>query len=683
MYTVLNKKLLLLISFITTFGHSFAQTKYSEDDFEIKPINYPKIIDKLYDEYPAYLIYQTQHINLNNTGYSETVRRKLKIQNSAAIDIYSYFTVMVTEDQKITKVDARIKKQNGSLINISNKSIVSSEMTIKNDDLPDYRIFQFSIPNVEVGDEVEYVYTISSDEILKGKDISLYTFLPVVLSEFKLNNYGKAFTKIISWNIERLPEQSNKNTTYFYEEKNLPPLGINELRASTTYNYPFFTIIVKEIINNDNSVSTIVANNWGEIALKKKNKLKYKKRDLPYYGITIDQFLNDWLNANSKSSLLETVNAFNKYINEQIQIVNLIPKESEMPMYFYIKNKYISKDKLFNLYTLLFDKIKIKYGYVFAKNKFIGSPLNLKDPSLHQVAETFFVFYINNELHYLVPNNINYKFRLDEVPYYLTSENVMIVDFSNLESKNEIKQYSMKLDGLESIINSNIKNISMTYNSGSNVAKVKIKEKYSGDFAWLMKHQFENVEKKLNLNEYFSQLISTTFSDVNKIDSFSISYDSVFPYSISVNYTFETNELFNKTNTSALMLDLSKISEGHRWESDNRERLTVYISPFKFNHRTNIQLNFDKPVELVEHFNFPIIHRDATGSFEAKLNNEDKKKYIIRFEQEFTNDNIHPNNYLDFHTTNAVSAEKMSNKLLFEYLQAKKPATTNKKTNTK
>jgi hypothetical protein len=158
-----------------------------------------------------------------------TIHRRIKILNQSGLDHYSNIRIFKSPNHSITFVDAFTIKRDGKIVDLDAKEI---ELNIfKDPSLKDnsQNVLNFSIPGVEVGDEIEIeieiIFQFKYEYLISSRDVFFNSYLPIINSVVTLDIPEGIGFKMLAYNDLDKAEviKGGHHTTYQWRIKNQYP----------------------------------------------------------------------------------------------------------------------------------------------------------------------------------------------------------------------------------------------------------------------------------------------------------------------------------------------------------------------------------------------------------------------------------------------------------------------------
>jgi len=176
---------------------------------------------------------------------TETIYKRIKFQTKAGIDNYSKFFLSKGKSDSFEILDARTIKPGNKVVELSDDDLKKLDFSYTTTGTA--RVIEqvrFSIPGIEVGDEVEVCYKIISRGLNSGEDVFMFSYLPCLRSTFTYEADKNVWTDVNDVSTMPLPFvlQTDTSKIYTWEMTGLPAFGKEEnsipaLPAMATYRF--------------------------------------------------------------------------------------------------------------------------------------------------------------------------------------------------------------------------------------------------------------------------------------------------------------------------------------------------------------------------------------------------------------------------------------------------------------
>lgn len=362
----------------------------------------------------------TTSINYRTSGF---IKRKIRLLTAQGLKDYSNIIIKKKSSSTVTTLDARTIKKDGKTISIKSADI---KLLHTYDDENDqyYDEYRIAIPGVEIGDEVEYIYTTYQNGLSWADDVYLHNDLACLESQFVLTLRRGLVTDIFSINEMASPERIDEDDYQILTWKlsNLPSIK-NQNYAIVDKEFPYVQYYVKRLVlskyNIDHQLSI---ENWGELY----KVLSHNNSDHNNKSRGLQKYFESFKNVTDTLTKVEKVRYFVKKINEEfILMENEDVENAPRPVMYFVENKKIDVNNLRLYYKYMFYYLNIPFETCFGKNRYQGD-LFPAIISTHQITHVFFYF-ADDQLsdHYLFVSNSDIKYNVDERAWQL--ENTKII----------------------------------------------------------------------------------------------------------------------------------------------------------------------------------------------------------------------------------------------------------------
>jgi hypothetical protein len=603
MNSVSLKYIIGLFSLLVSF-RVFSQNKDFEYSWE--PVTPHTLIPDSLMKEDAILIYHNRYV-LNDMAnhdylYKERFHYKIKILTPKGLSENAVLRVSKNENAKFVGLDARTIKPNGKVIDLSADQIKRLDFKEGKDDdkITDLR---FSIPNVEVGDEIEVLIDYESRLLPKGRDLLLQSHL-VTLNAQIILKYNKDFMMdIITYN--NMPkgqyEESSSHSTYKWDLKNIPSVS-NQNFISPKFELPYVSYMVRVKGNNETN-----------------NRL-YKTYFANFYdkNYATGNFLST---IKRKASVSDTQSTFSQfatiyqYICSQYTLVDALPLEDqEKQLDYLLDKKQLDHHRLHVLLRHLFDELHLKYYLCIGRNKYSGFlDFNFIPPQ----AVTDFFFSIKDgsgNAHIVYPGYETY-FKIDEMPPALRGTESLFIGKPNMEGA-FVDVLEQEIASLSSDYNYHIRNARIVMHENDDSLKYKVKEIISGDLSTLYK-----IKAQSTLDEERPKTIDKTS-------------ENSFPFTTTLRYSEESVNCMQPVGPHTYAIKLGEIISVKLSEVNPGKRTLNYFPTCAYKDINKIMISFDKEINSD---NSAKLNQELTNeyaSFRLSIKKVDPKTITLEVEYE-------------------------------------------------
>jgi len=605
----INRILLLSVFSLFTLSISAQRDYRWEKEYEPSPE-----IPAEFQEEDAVIIYNSEERQsrvINNAPFTRNIiKRRYKILTEKGLEEYTRFSVARSNRMNIAILDARTRKASGEIVDLEAKEIKELEYNAEKDLNDKGKYLLFSVPGVEVGDEVEIVVTYEGSTLFSGGNIFLHQNLPTLKSEFQLFVDEKiiVFNAALNGMTQPKVETPNDHYRFTWTAENLP--GLYDSRNAIPGNSLPYFIYSFDYSRFYGSLQPAAPNDWRELILDITERLDLKTNSKKL-GAIMEEILGDKINA----SKIEQANAFHKYMNENITLKRL--KENEKSGYTetYFKNKIADWTALVSMYDAAFKWIGVNYYFGTGRSKYLG-PILLSFPTDYQVTDYFYA--VEDEkggMHVYMPKESNKKWQADEIPSHLRNTRVYILNMKDKETfmqldfqNNRFNQNQMLFKGKAEV------------NLAEGTMKHTLQESSSGEISMEYRDRIyaadENDILADNATEQWQDKIPNAVVSAVKLSD----YPTQNPYKYKIDYQVETPEQISEIETGTYKIKFGNCLTHNILEVQKRKRLLDYCPDYASMEAYNYVLNISDEVTLQNKANLDIKVDNEVGTFELIVN---------------------------------------------------------------
>jgi hypothetical protein len=480
-------------------------------------------------------------------------------------------------------VDAFTIKPNGKIIDLNSKEV---ELNIYNN--PDaknsrWKQLRFSIPGVEVGDEIEIIYKTRLPYLRTSDDLYFHSNLQILNSVITIDIPEPLGVKLNVYNNLGQPKviEGGHHITYQWRLKNLKSIGMqNYSIPAMELPYIAYNVNFKLMFKWDNLYNAYY-NSYKQVDYAGKPKSMY-------FGNFLRKQQQDYPDS-QPTDLFYNVMMF---IQDSMQVVNLSEEEANNPLGYFLFERKINNKNLHILIREVLDFYNIPFETCFGRDKYDG-PIDFDFPSTHQINEIFYLFNdANGSPRIVYPSYPNHRYYFDELPNNLEGTQVLAVKGRNQYS---VKIQTRRLKIPVSVINNNYLKQYKTFTINLNEKKfdIECKEKYSGNFLR------DERQEKLSMNDDFDpDLLNSIYGF--KPDTFYVDeFTNTTPIKYSVRYNYSEEGLFDIIESDLYSFQLSNFVFHHSIiDYPDIERTMSFYPEMAYEDQVNIFLSFEEPVSI-------------------------------------------------------------------------------------
>lgn len=550
-------------------------------------------------------------------------------------------------DFKIMHFAARVLKKNGEVVELPMNVKYNKVFWLEQNGnrMEDYN-YIFSLENIEVGDVVEYNYTIQfagrygynlfffNGDIAKQNSSFQIKYSPILRFEnqkilFGGNGADSALTKSV--------EVGKINTVWTYDYKFKDLKAINyPVNSCSGKNLPyifadlnFLTFIGFSAIPNDALVFKDRGPNFEWLPLQ---NLFVEKANYDKQHANVRKFLsaipNDENNADKSvflSKLCDTLNTL-KYASAESMNYSENAQYSVGSGEWLVKGKII-EEFMFELYWQLLNESKLPKNLICVQDKRLGEH---KTGSRTAYKYEYNLFGIDNgkSILYIMPRVNGMKYNLDEIPFYIEGATAAVMNydvqeviFKSLISPKVIQ--FIKTSSSSENENVRTENGMFKFNLDSNVVNVSMKENLSGQFSTIVRPIYLNEALDSTVNPvYFKRC--TDKPNAQNINIKKTSSSNIFPFKNSFVCTEKIN--FSKSSEIPLKNWFSFTFDKHLIpEKPNFD----YYFDFQYTDIYNYMIEFNKASDISNIDDFTKSIHNSYFDLSSKLTKQTEATYLL------------------------------------------------------
>ena len=572
-----------------------AQKKFSDHKFSKKDkFSGAKIPDQFQNE-DAVIINYLEHYHVSNE-YSSSfitvyrIKQRTRLLTDRGVERYGRIYAPKRNGFKLINADARTYKKNGEVLDLKAKEI--KEIDYLSEDEVGFskeNYYIFAIPGVEVGDEVEIVYTYRANTTWYGNEFYFSTNLPVLDYQLNLQFSNDMSVAIQLYNGLGQPSIRKDVSSVFYtwKRKNVAYYG-DKNYSIEALEVPYASYSLKTV-GTGYSDNTATGNTWTSYVNRIMNDIVTDPGKSKNASV---QFLNnDCSDALKVSNRLDKMTLIHNYINDKFELTRF----DREPSYFVqLETHQITRPNLFRLYNDILNYLGIPHYITLARNKYSG-PIDTKFVAYHQIEDELLSFRDDeNVLHFIIPKTYGNEYQIDEIPSSIQNSTVLLIDAENW---NKVKQLKFK----KSTINENELNrqVQANVNTVDGYIAHQVKEIATGAFSTQRRDYFLSLYEESN-DEELTELLLDRIDGSSNVDSVNVEFkskESPFPFVLS--YEIVLNDRVQDLGDGLISINLNDWFYHNKLSSYDLTRTLDFYAPFRRMDRINYFIRFDKHVELI------------------------------------------------------------------------------------
>lgn len=586
------RHLFLTIASLLTFGGA-AQLK---DYTFAAPTAYTVPADL--QELDAIMLFSKENLVIYPDFTSNSfVHQRIRIQNKAGLERYARFYMLKMPSQKLTLMDARIIKKSGKVQDMDYRNIKKLDFDVFDNGKSKLEELRLAIDGLEVGDDVELVYNVQMKHYLSG-DKCLNRHLPCLSSEFSIKVIDPL--QVIYKNYNGMPEptlvKEKDAMTYTWKKENCMQ-KVGERFSSYQSSVPYLSFIT----GDKSFFANVSAGASFDIYLLYYIVKSGYQEDIPLNSWKVpeaqkafaDTLMGFYKNGNDALALNQTVS----YINQRFA-TDTAADNTNTKMHEYVKKGSITFSGLVRLYVSLFNDLKIPYYIGVSRDKYRGF-LDGNFIDLSQISDLFIGVKTNdNDFHLIYLSDLEMKYAMDEVPYWLEDSHAFLVTQLNNENK-DFETKTLPLTPINRDLNS--RTVNMKINVPADLlseSEVQGRDNFSGQFSTYFRSELEAAHNNPGAGKIYSQYFlkdeNTPLKDLNVEKP-----EQQYPYSVKTKYSF-SSKIVNKIDENLYSIDYKKLIAHFCLPAlDTLSSRDLDLIPlFTYQDKYSLYLSFDSPVEI-------------------------------------------------------------------------------------
>ncbi len=662
---------MVVILVLTSYLCSFAQKKSTEYtwDNEQKTVSIP---DSIMDN-DAVCIYNLQEIRYRRGGLTYFINKtRIKILTKRGLDKYAVFSVLRPDYTTLTNLDARAIKKDGKIVDFNSEDIKVIDLKFnKNRGI---KIQRLSVPGVEVGDEIEFVYIFQFDGILEDQDIFLHKEIPTLNSTFKQILDKEYIIEHRLYNKMPSPYFTKRETDaeYVWVLNNLQGTSDNEygilqeslpyIRYSVFYN-PSNNLHTKEFLSLINKKWSVMYDYYSRI-------IKNDAFESMYRGKSLEGFLIKEKEKNPNQTIDQKLFYLSSILNDSLTITEFDPKEPSRPAMYYLTNKKMDTRVVYTFIDTYLRLNNIRYFVAFSRNRYEGN-LDINFATPKTVTEIFYVIMNENkELHYLYPPSPYAKYYIDELPNSISgTQAILITDLGGFKS-DRLNITTMNIPYNEYNTNIWSRKINIKFNLKNNELKNDVISQHTlvGDMSTNLRNNILNIGysgDSINRLKEFSEINSSHNIDTIYTENLS----KIFPYNFTYKYKATVDNLIQRIDQNNYSISLDKIISHHTLPTNEQDRFLDYYCPYAYSDVNKIYLVFDSEVEIINNdLSKNNVQESPISNYNFQIRKMDKNVIMIESKVDLLKIKLSPKEYQELNQTNEKIKQTSQSRILIKTL---------------
>jgi hypothetical protein len=528
--------------------------------------------DSLKKQDAVMLWYDRFILNDADFTYKDQRHYKVKILTPKGLREHSVVYVAKNDNMEFAGLDARTIKPDGKIVDLKSNEI--RRLDFKEGDEEDNTTqFRFSIPGVQVGDEIEVFIDYENRGLPRGQDLTLETRLLTLQSSLTLKFSKELRLDMVAYND--MPNAEHKEESFhnvykwiLYNQEST----LKQNRACPKSQIPYVSYLLRP-----QNYSGIMYENLHRMYHYNYEDNNSVSRD---FRLKILQL----------SKAMETTNDYERfqliynYITSNIKLVKELPKEEQdLKLDYYLDKKYIDNHRLHVLLRHIFDEFKMKYYICVGRSRYEGYlDFNFIPPQA--VSHFFFSFEGDTGSTHLVYPGYEKHYMIDELPANLRGTQSLCIGKPGMDGGfTDVKEVQIPLLPQDNNFRTKNSRIMVTLDTDS--IRFKSKETYSGDFATAFKH-IDQKEMEKDAEHRKRRMEELEMAEQQKN----------YPFSKVIKYQTITENFFQKMGPTSYYVYMGDLFQFEYSPVNDGKRTLDYYPYFKYKDATKTVLVFDREI---------------------------------------------------------------------------------------
>ncbi|NNC86388.1 MAG: DUF3857 domain-containing protein [Bacteroidia bacterium] len=620
--------LFALVLFSTT---SFAQIDYFHWSYIYDGSSKPHEINPRYANENAYIISEKTIIDVTETPYGkvtfETTKSRIKILTQAGIDMYGRIQLMDVQGYTLNAILARTIKTDGTVIPMNPDELKREPIEeAKNKREFEENYISYSIPNIEIGDEIEMIIGYAYQESFEGSDFFLHGYLPIIKSEIEIRHDSDVDLDVRYYQGLSAPKikRTRKYTSYSWTEERLKSIEM-EYRSIPYLELPYVRIAGKVSPELDKTAEGDTLAQWMKIYNSARKDLLIANLEGPYKENKLNKFLDELWKDIPQDSLNQKMRVFLQYVNDETTYDYLEDKELDKPLYSYLsKSKKIAP---LNFYKLMIYALKYAdaEAYITFCRAYSYGPFDFTLASENQITEIL-VSYVdnNNQRNYLSAGVEFVRYELNEIGDHL--QGTQAISFT-ISKNPEILVVTLPVNKPEHNLNTRKVDVNVNFDSVS--TKVLSIKTFSGAYSTMYRCLFYDAEENGELFKNIVQAFKDDEENVTLDSVIIVDSEQQHPFAFTVNYYMDFHELLTEIDDNLYSLSIDEWLEHRVDELPETKRYLDYHFETVGIDGYDYYIHFDNDVELVNADKLNRSELNEYCEFILKVNQVDKRTILL------------------------------------------------------
>ncbi len=554
-------------------------------------------------------VYFTVEMNAANAGkdvHSNIFTHlKLKILTPAGIRTRTQINIPNYTSSEIRTLDARTIKPDGTVIDLNAADIHEMKVDIPNGEQNGVQLLRFSIPGVEIGDEVEIVILQTTKRLYSYDEVFLNDEASFCLHSSYTKSLPLGFvTETKCYNNMPRPriDTIKGQRVICWRVSNLPPKRAEEL-CVPEYEFPFMRYAVRKI---PYTWSGTQRDYQYDIAVEPASWLEYAKRLNRTNGLNSDflqaritKHFNDqfdnYLTYSRNPDTLQRITRFFTYVHDHIHVIDVSESEYENSVDYYLKNNQVMESLMFSFFDRMFKELKLNYFLGLAKNRYTGE-FDKEFVTIHSSTQEFMGFEFKNHFYYFFLPGKKHIYEFGEVPIELGGTDAILISRNNIESP--VRKFTFPVSDKQR----NFSKTNVFLNIELKKKSITRKDRQSRSGCVSTNERFGLISGSEKNEEFLADMLrdekennSGYVPDSAKI----VVAEKTNPFLFTTEKNFHPKEGARQIDNNMYAVSVSGLIRHTVLPYSGGKRTTVYYPRFCYSDVQKIYLVFDAKVELM------------------------------------------------------------------------------------
>ena len=615
--------LFIFMTFICV-NATFAQKNFKWN----KKISPAPPIPERFQDADAVIIYSTEIRQTKFEDYKffsrNIFKQRIKIQTQQGLEEHARIILAPKDGMEIYTLDARTIKQDGSFVDLDTKTEIKEIEIADDDDLIDSKKYKvFSIPGVEVGDEIEFVCIQEGFALERGGTHVLHKTIPSLKTKFILELFDKRIAPLAT-NRNRMPLPiitDNLNSKGIkWQLANVPGLGDQRGNVSAKTLPCFIYELNLDAFYRNSYAAAPNIKSWSDL-------LHFNNDN--YYEVNIRSDkkmaeMYDLIVAGTKSEdKFEQLNAIQNYMNE-VQYATIPDKEASEGIEFFLENKKGDFNTIVRMYKAVLEKFGLPYYFAAARSKYWG-PIDLDFPTSAQISDYLFLVEVDGKTHALpIQSRTRYGsncYSINEIPMEYFDTDIYMIDVSDKEVFKSIKLPENKKNG-------HGRKAKAMVNLKEGTIDYEMKETLNGAKSTVYRNDHYKLQEKEKLaKELLENLEGLKIDEVTDVEL--SDYPTTFPYEYNINYKYQTENQITEMDDKIYKISLENLFD-HHIQKANKDRLLDFYPPYRYSDTYTFMMVFDSEVKLSNQENLNFSEMNPAASYKITVDQINPTSIIVK-----------------------------------------------------